>query len=144
MQDGIVWLIIFVLLLIIEVATLQLGTIWFAGGAMVAFLLSFVTDNLIVQIVAFLAVSLVLLFLTRPIALKYFNKNVEKTNVETLIGKEGLVQQDINSIQGTGVVVVNGMEWSARPDEMEQVIEKGSRVHILGIQGVKLIVAEKK
>ena len=72
-MPAIVWLIILALCLGVEIATLGLVTIWFAGGALVTFFVAMVTDSLLIQVIVFLAVSLLLLFFTRPIAKKYYN-----------------------------------------------------------------------
>ena len=62
-----VWLIILALCLLIEIATLGLVTIWFAGGALVTFFVAMATDSLVIQLIVFLAVSLVLLFFTTSV-----------------------------------------------------------------------------
>jgi len=141
-MGEIFWLILFVVLLIIEIATMGLTTIWFAGGALVAVILAYVGFGWPVQIIAFLVVSIVLLVLTRPIALKYFNRERQKTNAEGLIGQKAIVLETIDTLHGVGRVEVNGMEWSAKTDEEAQ-IEAGEVVIIEGIQGVKLIVKKK-
>ena len=89
-------------------------------------------------------VSLVLLALTRPVAVKYFNKDRTKTNAESLIGQHGLVVEDVDTLKSTGRVEVNGQEWSAKTDEPDGYIGKNTVVVIDGIQGVKLIVREKE
>lgn len=139
-METIFWLILFVILLIIEILTMGLTTIWFAGGALVAFLLAYVDFGLPVQIIVFLLVSIILLILTRPIAIKFFNKERQKTNAESLIGQKAVVLEMIDTIHGTGRVEVNGMEWSAKVDEASYLIDAGEIVVIEGIQGVKLIV----
>lgn len=138
------WLILFVALLIIEIFTMGLTTIWFAGGALVAFILAFVDFGLPVQIIAFLLVSIALLVLTRPIAIKYFNQERQKTNAESLIGEKAVVLETIDSLHGTGRVEVNGMEWSAKVDDTEHIIDADEIVIIEGIQGVKLIVKKEE
>ena len=139
-METIFWLVLFVILLIIEILTMGLTTIWFAGGALVAFILAFVGFELPVQIIAFLLVSIGLLILTRPIALKFFNQERQKTNAESLIGQKAVVLETIDTLHGVGRVEVNGMEWSAKTDDSDSVIENGTVVVIEGIQGVKLIV----
>ena len=134
------WLITLAVLLVIEIITLGLTTIWFAGGALVAFLLSLVSDNFILELVVFLVVSFVLLFFTRPIAQKYFNKQRVKTNYESLIGKDGKVIERIDNFNNTGQVVVGGLEWTARALDSQEIIETGERVIIRKVSGVKLIV----
>ena len=78
------WLIIFIVLIVIELLTMGLTTIWFAGGALAALLMSVLGFGMPVQVVVFIIVSVLLLVLTRPIAVKYFNQNRQKTNVESL------------------------------------------------------------
>ena len=111
------WIIICIVLLIIEIATLGLTTIWFAAGALAAFLAGILGFGLPVQIGLFLVVSIVLLVLTRPVALKYFNSRRQKTNVESMIGRQGVVLERIDTIKGQGLVEVDGESWSARTDD---------------------------
>lgn len=139
-----VWLIVFIVLLVIEIFTMGLTTIWFAGGALVALLAAALGLNFPIQLAICIVVSVVLLVVTRPIAVKYFNQERQKTNAEGLIGQQALVLEDIDTIHGTGRVVVNGLEWSAKTDEPDGVIERDRIVSIEGIQGVKLIVKEKE
>lgn len=136
----IVWLIVLVLSIGIEVATLGLASIWFAGGALVALIASAFHAPIAVQILLFFAVSIVLLIFTRPIAVKYFNKDREKTNAEGLVGKQAIVTGDIDNIQGTGKVVVAGQEWTARCEDKNGKLPEGTVVSIVAISGVKLIV----
>lgn len=143
-METIFWLVLFVILLIIEIFTMGLTTIWFAGGALVAFILAFVGFELPVQIIAFLVVSVVLLVLTRPVAIKFFNQERQKTNAESLIGQKAVVLETIDTLRGVGRVEANGMEWSAKTDEPESKIEAGEVVLIQGIQGVKLIVKKEE
>lgn len=144
MSTSIYWLIAIALMLVIEIITLGLTTIWFAGGALVAFLLSLVWDNIFVELVAFSIVSLVLLIFTRPVAQKYFNKQRTKTNYESLIGKEGKVIEKIDNFNNTGWVVVGGQEWTARAYNSQDIIEPEECVIIRQITGVKLLVERKK
>ena len=143
-METIFWLILFVILLIIEILTMGLTTIWFAGGALVAFILAYVGFGLPVQIIVFLLVSIALLVLTRPIAMKFFNQERQKTNAESLIGQKAVVLEKIDTLHGTGRAEVNGMEWSAKTDDAEETIEAGEVVVIAGIQGVKLIVKKEE
>ena len=143
-METIFWLVLFVVLLIIEILTMGLTTVWFAGGALVAFILAYVGFGLPVQIIVFLLVSIILLILTRPIAIKFFNKERQKTNAESLIGQKAVVLETIDTIHGTGRVEVNGMEWSAKVDEASYKVDAGEIVVIEGIQGVKLIVRKEE
>lgn len=142
-MEMIFWLVLFVVLLVVEIATMGLTTIWFAGGALIAFIAAYIHLGIGLQIVLFLAVSILLLVLTRPIAVKYFNQEREKTNADSLIGQSAIVKEEINTIKATGRVEVNGMEWSAKTEHTE-IIEVNTIVSIKGIQGVKLIVEKEE
>lgn len=136
----IVWLAILIILVVIEIFTLGLTTIWFAGGALVAIVVAAVGGPVWLQITLAIIVAMVLLFFTRPIAMKYFNRDREKTNAESLVGRQAIVTGEINNLQGIGQVTVNGMEWTARSIMDGQTIEPGEVVIIRGINGVKLLV----
>lgn len=141
---GMIWLILFVILLIIEIITLGLTTIWFAGGSLIAFVSSVIGAPISIQIILFFFVSFLLLFVTRPIAMKYLNQNRTKTNAESLIGKTAIVTADINNIKGQGSAIINGQEWSARALDDTKVIAKDEVVIIKKISGVKLIVEKTR
>ena len=142
-MDAIVWLGLMMVLLAIEVATLGLTTLWFASGCLVAFFAALMHAPGLVQVLLFLVVSITLLYFTRPIALRYLNKSREKTNINTIIGKEAVVTSDINNLQAKGQVVVGGMEWTARTNSNEDIIKTGTVVVIEKVDGVKLIVKRK-
>ena len=142
-MEPVMWLIIMVVLIVIEVMTMGLSTIWFALGALISFIASLFGASVATQIVLFLVVSIISLLLTRPIAMKYLNKNRIKTNTDSLIGKHVVVTVQINNIEETGQVKVNGLDWTARANSEEQIIEKDSIVEIMRIDGVKLIVEKK-
>ena len=137
------WLIVFVVLLVVEIVTLGLTTVWFALGAIASFLAAYVGASILVQIIVFLITSIVLLIVTRPIVMKHFNQKRERTNAESLIGQKAIVIETVDSIHGVGRVEVNGMEWSAKTEE-SGLIEKDTIVSIKGIQGVKLIVEKEE
>lgn len=139
-----VWLVILVLLVVIELLTMGLTTVWFAGGALVATLASLLGLPLAIQIILFLIVSGLLLFFTRPIAVKYFNKDRVRTNAESLVGRQAIVISEIDNLQGIGQVNVGGMEWSARTRDEDITLPVGAVVIVLAIDGVKLIVEEKR
>ncbi|WP_373264738.1 NfeD family protein [Hungatella hathewayi] len=139
---AIYWLIAFVVLLGIEAATMALTTIWFAGGALVAFVLALLGVSVQVQLAAFVIVSFILLFFTRPFALKYVNHNTVKTNSESLIGKHAKVTSEVNNTEGTGAAVLNGQEWTARAEDDGKIYPVGTLVEVKDIRGVKLIVSE--
>ena len=139
-MDAILWLAAVVVLLVIEIATLGLTTIWFAGGALIAGIAAVAGAGSIVQFVIFL---IILLIFTRPVAVKYLNVNRTRTNAESLIGKEAVVTQTVENLKNQGQVIVGGIEWTARTGDNETVIEKDTVVEIERIEGVKLIVKKK-
>jgi membrane protein implicated in regulation of membrane protease activity len=136
------WLIIVIIAIVVELISLGLTTIWFAGGALAAAAAAAAGAPLWLQIILFLAVSIILLAFTRPIAVKYFNKERIRTNAESLVGRQGIVISEIDNLQGTGQVTVGGQEWSARSDVDGKLIPPGTIVRIMAINGVKLIVQE--
>lgn len=138
-----IWLIVFVVCIVIEIITMGLTTIWFAGGALFAAVGAALGAPFWLQIALLLVVSLVLLYFTRPIAVKYFNKDRVKTNVESLVGKQAIVISEIDNLQGIGQVTVGGREWSARATVEGVKLPVGSVVVIRAISGVKLMVEEK-
>lgn len=138
------WLIAFVIFLIAEIATVSLTSIWFAAGALVAFIVSFFCDTLWVQILVFLIVSLVMVVFTRPFADKFLNKDREKTNVDAIVGKKGIVTEAIDNLKATGEVSLSGQIWMARTEEDSVKIPEGAKVIVKEIRGVKLIVEEKE
>lgn len=142
-MDTVFWLGLFVFLLLVEIFTMGLTTIWFAGGALVAFFMAVLGVEMPIQIVVFLAVSIGLLVLTRPLAMKFFNTERQKTNADRLIGQKAVVLEEIDTLHGVGCVEVNGMQWSAKTAHAEGKIEVGTVVLIEGIQGVKLIVKKE-
>lgn len=139
-MTSIYWLVAFVVFVGIELATLALTTIWFAGGAFIAFVLSLLGASVEIQLVVFVLSSFLLLFLTRPFASRYINRNTVKTNAESLVGKTARVTEEINNEQETGTAVLNGQEWTARSQSGNQIIPSGSMVTVCEIRGVKLMV----
>lgn len=133
------WLIAVGVFLLVEILTLGLTSIWFAGGALVASFTAFLGAPLFFQLIVFIVVTCVLFMLTRPWAQRFFNNSVEKTNAEALIGKHAIVKNSIDNKRGKGTVFINGMDWSARSVNGEEIPEE-TEVLIHEIQGVKLVV----
>ena len=145
MTDMVIfWLVAMVALIVIELATLGLTTIWFACGALVAVVAAAMDAPLLLQILMFVVVSFAVLLAVRPIAVKYFNKDRTRTNIESMIGRQAIVVSEIDNMQGVGQVSVNGMDWSARSTINELKISVGRVVVIRAVDGVKLIVEENK
>lgn len=133
------WVIVFIVLLICELASPALISIWFCGGAVAALISNIAGLGFSFQFLIFLFASLVLLVLTRPFAKKIFKKDPLKTNVSALIGKKAVVTKEIDNDRASGEIIVNGQLWSAKA--MEDVkIKPSSKVVIEEIQGVKAIV----
>ena len=107
---SIFWFAAFGVLLLIEILTLGLTTIWFAIGALAAMILAIIGFSLPVQIIGFLVVSVVLLWFTRPVATRYLNSKTTKTNAESLVGKKARVTENINNLKSEGTVIINGLE----------------------------------
>lgn len=139
-MEVIGWLVILVVLVVVELLTMGLTTIWFAAGALIATIASALGAPLYLQIALFLIVSVLMLVFTRPIAVKYFNQNREMTNVDSVIGKKGIVTGAIDNLQGCGQVTLNGLEWTARSASDDLTIPEGSVVIVREVSGVKLIV----
>ena len=145
MTDMVIfWLVAMVALIVIELATLGLTTIWFACGALVAVVAAALDAPLLLQILMFVVVSFAVLLAVRPIAVKYFNKDRTRTNIESMIGRQAIVVSEIDNMQAIGQVTVNGMEWSARSTINELKIAVGHVVVIRAVDGVRLIVEENK
>ena len=140
---AIIWLAALVVLLIAEALTLGLTTIWFAGGALIALVAALVGANVWVQLGIFLAVSLILLIFTRPVALRYMKKSTLKTNVDSLAGEQGIVSETIDNLEATGKVKLNDVFWMARSED-GSIINEGTVVEIVRVDGVKLIVKVKE
>ena len=125
------WLVVLIVSIGVEVATLGLTSIWFAGGAVVAVIAAALQAPIWLQI---------LLFFTRPVAVRYFNKDRVRTNVESMIGRQAIVTSEIDNLQGIGQVTVGGQEWSARTEKDGLNLQPGTVVDIVAVSGVKLIV----
>ena len=138
----ILWLIVLVAALVIEAMTMGLTTIWFGGGALAAMIVELLNGSISIQVIVFLIISLILLFYTRPIAVKHFNKKRERTNLDTVIGKTAVVTIPIHNLKETGQVMLDGKEWTARSNDSSKQFDKDALVKIVSIHGVKLIVEE--
>lgn len=137
------WLILFVVLVVVEIVTMGLTTIWFAGGALAGTLAAAMNAPEWVQGGLFFGVSILLLYFTRPIAVKYFNKDRVRTNVESYIGRQVIVVSEINNLQGIGQVTLGGQEWTARTVKDGIILPVGTVGIVRTIDGVKLIIEEK-
>ena len=139
-MDMIGWLVAFVILIGIEAATMALTTLWFAGGAVFAFFAAVLGFSIQTQLVVFLIVSFILLLFTRPLAMRFVNRETVKTNVDGLIGRRAKVITKIDNNEPSGAPVVDGQEWTARSMDDAVTIPVGTHVVIKEVRGVKLIV----
>lgn len=130
------WFCSFLVLLVLEIVTINLVSVWFAIGAMFTFFVSLLVDNLLVQLLIFILVSVVALLITKPVVKKLKTKSGESTNVDRIIGKNALVLKDICKYH-PGEVKVLGNIWTAVSDEE---IKSGEEVIIERIEGVKVRV----
>lgn len=136
----IVWLVLMVIFLIAEAATVTITSLWFAVGALVALLAGVFGAKFWLQVVLFIIFSTVTLMALRPMIKKYFTPNLTRTNVDALIGIHGYVTADINNVAATGAVKLNGMEWTARSTDGSP-IPSGTLIKVDRIEGVKAIVS---
>lgn len=137
---AVYWLIASAVFLLVEIMTLGLTSIWFAGAAVVAAILALIGIPFLIQMLIFVVVTCLLFALTRPIAKRYLNNKVQKTNTDALIGQRAIVKETINNMESQGRVQLNGQDWTARSMEAGEIIPAGSEVTVRKIQGVKLIV----
>lgn len=137
------WLILAGLFLILEIFTVGFLVFWLSIGSLFAMLISFLTDNIIIQTAVFVISSGLLILITKPFVKKFTEKDSTKTNVYSLIGKKAVVIEDIDWTTGSGQIKFEGQVWSARATEQVN-IPKGTEVEIEKIEGVKAFVKPLK
>ncbi len=138
------WIGLIIAFLIIEIITVGLTTIWFAGGAFAALIACGLGLNEFWQIALFFVISVVLLVFTRPWAVKYINPRRVKTNYEEAIGKRVRITETVDNQAERGTAVLNGLEWTARSEKEGVVIPADSMAEVVAVSGVKLIVRRVK
>ncbi len=136
----ILWFAIILIAAFIEATTMDLTSVWFAIGALIAFILGLFQVNIAIQIGTFFGISIILLLSVRPIAKNYFRTNIISTNADRLVGKIGSCTKEIPS-GGRGEVKVDGNYWSAISSG-DDTITVDDKVEILAIEGNKLIVVK--
>ena len=127
-KELIFWLVLMVVLLVIELITVGLTCIWFAGGALAAVIVSVAGGPIWLQAVVFLAVSLLMLYFTRPWAMKYIQPKKVRTNYEEALGKDVRVIERVDNLKGTGKAMYNGMEWTARSELLNRRTQRKLQV----------------
>lgn len=138
-KDVILWLVLFIAFLVVEVLTVSLTCIWFAAGALLAMILALFNVPIVVQVIVFATISVILMIFTKPILSRKLLANREKTNYESVIGQNAKVTEQINNIENKGTVMLNGLEWTARSED-DRIIEVGTIVEVIRVEGVKVIV----
>lgn len=133
------WLIAIAAFAIIEICTTQLVSIWFAGGALAAFIGCLAGADETIQWTLFIVCSAVLLLATKPLVKKLTENKREKTNVDAQIGKATIVTQKIDNLAETGEVRLGGLVWTAR-SAFGEIIDENEKVIVVRVEGVKLIV----
>ncbi len=137
---GFYWLLVIFAFLLIEGFSMNLVTIWFAFGALCAFISVYFTDNSVIQLIVFVLASTLSLIITRPLIKKYIKCNIVKTNSDMIIGKTGIALTDISELK-SGRVKVDGKNWMAIS---EDEIKEKEKVEVLKIEGAKIIVRKKE
>lgn len=140
----ILWLLVVVVFLGIEIATVTLTSIWFAAGGLISLFVAMMGGGFAIQMFAFLAGSFGMFFVTKPWADKVINAKKTSTNADRAIGEEVRVLERISNLDQSGRVVVHGQEWTARTEDDNIIIEQGELVRVLRISGVKVIVERVK
>ena len=139
MTYGWAWLAVIVLAILVEIFTDQLISIWFVPGSIVAILMDFFNVNFVWQILTVLLLAIIGIILTKTIFIKALPQNTTKTNIDAIIGERCIVSEKIDNYAGCGQVRVKGQIWSARGVMEDDVFEEGEILHVVAIEGVKLI-----
>lgn len=134
------WLIFSGIFLIIEIGTVGFLVFWFAIGALIAMVASFFVESIVAQTAIFVIASTILLFATRPFVNRFAkSENKAKTNAFSIEGKKAKVTKEIDPIEGTGQIKINGEVWSAKSFDNTR-ISQDVEVIVEKIDGVKAIV----
>lgn len=136
------WAVVIILFGIAETVTVQLVSIWFLIGAVAALISAVCGASPVIQIIIFIAVSILALVITRPLVKKFVSSKKQNTNADRVIGQIGIVTEDIDNIKATGLVKADGKIWTARSCD-GSVIASGNEIIVEKIDGVKLIVRSK-
>ncbi|MCI8272487.1 MAG: NfeD family protein [Clostridia bacterium] len=138
-----IWLIAAGVFFIVEMFTIGFFMFWFGIGCLLAMILSFFCSNIFIQFTVFFISSIILLLATKPLVSKLDTKHSTPTNVYSIIGKRGIVIEDINWVTGKGQIKSEGEIWSAKSSESIN-IPKNSEVEIESIEGVRVLVKPVK
>jgi len=137
---SVVWLVLMVVFLIAEAATVTMVSLWFAAGSLIALIISLLGGSWGLQVITALVVSALTLACLRPMVRKHFTPRLVKTNVDSVVDSRGYVTVDIDNNSAAGNVKLGAMEWSARSSSGAP-IAKGTLVKVDRIEGVKVFVS---
>ena len=135
----ILWIVLAVAFLLAELGTVALVSLWFVVGAVAAMAAALLGAALWLQVLIFALVSLLMLLLLRPFLHRFVDPHKISTNVDALVGKEGIVTEAIDNLEAVGAVKLGGLTWSARSEHGER-IPAGTVVTVRAVEGVKAIV----
>ncbi len=135
----VIWIAVLIGGVAIEVATLNLVSIWFAVGGLAAFIALSLGASFLVQLIVFAVVSAVMLCLIRPLTTDILKPKGAKTNADRIIGETAIVTEQISNASNKGQIKISGQIWSAKSDD-GNIINEGETVKIIAISGVKAIV----
>lgn len=134
------WLIVAAIFFIVEILTPGIFLFsCFSVAAVVTFLSSFFTKSVVLQSLIFCISSIASIYLIRPLIVKLFTPHLYKTNINSIIGKIGVVEEDIHNKKIMGLIKVENEFWRAVCDS-DEVIPKGSKVEVIKVEGVHVVV----
>ncbi|HCT16951.1 MAG TPA: NfeD family protein [Ruminococcaceae bacterium] len=134
-----IWIGLIVIFVIVEAATVQLVTVWFAVGGIAGLIAYAFGLEIWMQILIFAVVSAVALAVTRPFVKRFTKGRKQPTNADRYIGQEATVTEPISNELSKGAVRIGGLEWTARTVDNSEA-DKGERVIVEAIEGAKLLV----
>ena len=140
---AVLWLVMIVVFLLAEGATVALVSTWFAVGSLAAMLMALIGAGIGLQAIVFVIISAVCLTALRPLVRKHIQPKLTKTNVDAVTGTTGLVTVAIDNVTAQGQVKLGAMTWTARSASGEP-IAAGTLVKVERIEGVKAIVSPVK
>ena len=139
-MTALIWLILMIVFLMVEGASVSMVSLWFGAGALAALIVSLLGAEIWLQVLVFFTVSIVLLASLRPLARKYFTPKLTRTNVDSVVGQTGTVTTAIDNVTGQGQIKLASMEWTARSTSGEP-ISAGTQIRVDRIEGVKAFVS---
>lgn len=134
-----VWVGVMIAFGILELATVNMVSLWFVGGAAAALIAQLLGGNVWVQIIVFFVVSIILLACLRPFTKKYVTPNKTATNADMALGQQAYLTETVDNLRGTGSLKLDGKEWSVRSANGD-VLPEGTLVTVVKLEGVKLYV----